>query len=61
VIHHANGLHKGITDGFTDKLKAFLFEKLTHGFGLFCRSRYVTHFMPLIYHRLAIDKLPQRL
>ena len=60
VIHHADGLHESITDGFTDKLEAFLFKEFTHGFGLLCRSWYVTHMLPLIDDWFAVHELPQR-
>jgi hypothetical protein len=33
VIHHADGLHEGVTDGRTDESKAALLQVLAQGVG----------------------------
>ena len=58
VIHHTDGLHKGVTNSWANKLEPSRFERLAHSYRLYGFCGDLTKGMPLVDDWFAANKIP---
>ncbi len=59
IHHHAAGLHKGVADGWPNKVEAGFFQGFAHGLGLRRDGWNLGALAEMVDHRLTINKGPQ--
>jgi hypothetical protein len=58
IVHQANGLHEGVTNGCPNELEPSFLQILAHRFRLRSAGGDISHIFPGVLHWFAINELP---
>ncbi len=59
IVHHAYGLHEGVTDRRTDETESSFLKIPAHPIGLGCPGRNIPETHPTVLDGFMTDKLPE--